>query len=143
MRAKSNIGPAHGGYSFSAEQRPLDDEPGISAQRILWGEFVDKSARDILEEFEGKVKAAAEKKRKIVEFLTEALANGPRMAAEVEDEGEKLGFSVWAMRKAFKKMGGKPEKAGFKNGAWVWDLPGAGVVKTVILEEVEEPVESF
>ena len=35
MRAKSNIGPSHGGYSFSAEQRPLDDKPDISAQRIL------------------------------------------------------------------------------------------------------------
>ena len=52
MRAKSNIGPSHGGFGFSAEQRPLDDEPSISAQRILWGDFVDKSARDILDEIE-------------------------------------------------------------------------------------------
>ena len=122
MRAKSNIGPSHGGFSFSAEQRPLEDEPNISAQRILWGEYVDKSARDMLEEFEGKAKATAEKKRKLVEFLTEALASGPRMAAEVEDEGEKLGFSVWAMRRAFKKMGGHPLKPSFKSG-WVWELP--------------------
>ena len=75
MRAKSNIGPSHGGYSFSAEQRPLDDEPDISAQRILWGGYVDKSASDILEEFEGKAKVAAEKKRKIVEFLSGAMAD--------------------------------------------------------------------
>jgi putative DNA primase/helicase len=123
MRAKSNIGPSHGGYSFSAEQRRLDGEPDISAQRILWGDFVDKSASEILEEFEGKVKAAAEKKRKIVEFLTEALAGrGPRMAAEVEAEGEALGFSVWALRRAFKKLGGRPEKPSFKTG-WVWELP--------------------
>ena len=78
MRAKSNIGPSHGGYSFSAEQRPLDDEPDISAQRILWGEYVDKSARDMLEEFEGKAKAAAEAKRKAAEFVSEALADGDR-----------------------------------------------------------------
>ena len=51
------------------------------------------------------------------------MANGPRMAAEVEDEGEKLGFSVWAMRRAFKKMGGQSLKPSFKSG-WVWELPG-------------------
>ena len=127
MRAKSNVGSSHGGFAFSAEQRPLDDEPDISAQRILWGEFVDKSARDILEEFEGKVKAAAEKKRKIIEFLTEALAGrGPRMAAEVEDEGEKLGFSVWALRRALKKLGGTTQKASFGTG-WIWELPDLSV----------------
>jgi putative DNA primase/helicase len=107
MRAKSNIGPSHGGYSFTAEQNRLDDEPGISAQRILWGEFVDRSAGDILEEYEG---------------MTEALANGPRMAAEVEAEGEKLSFSVWAMRRALKKLGGTTQKASFGTG-WVWELP--------------------
>jgi hypothetical protein len=122
MRAKSNIGPSHGGYSFAAEQRPLDGEPGISAQIILWGEFVDKSAGDILEEYEGRAKVAAEKKRKIVQFLSGALADGPRMAAEVEDEGEKLGFSVWAMRRALKKLGGTTQKASFGTG-WVWELP--------------------
>ena len=58
MRAKSNIGPAHGGFSFSAEQRPLDDEPDISAQRIMWGDYIAKSARDMLEEFEGKAERA-------------------------------------------------------------------------------------
>ena len=36
-----------------------------SAQRILWGGYVDRSAGDILEEFEGKAKAAVERKRKI------------------------------------------------------------------------------
>ena len=66
---------------------------------------------------------AAEKKRKIVEFLSGAMADGPRMAAEVEDEGEKLGFSVGAMRRAFKKMGGQSLKPSFKSG-WVWELPG-------------------
>jgi putative DNA primase/helicase len=123
MRAKSNIGPSHGGFSFSAEQRLLDGEPDISAQRILWGDFVDKSASDILEQFEGKVKAAAEKKRKIVEFLTEALAGrGPRMAAEIIAEGEELGFSQGALLRALKKIGGTSEKASFKTG-WIWELP--------------------
>jgi putative DNA primase/helicase len=123
MRAKSNIGPSHGGYAFGAEQRPLESEHKIVAQRILWGEYVDKSASDILEEFEGKTKAAAEKRRKLVEFLTEALTDrGPRMAAEVIAEGEALGFSERALRRALKKLGGTSEKPSFNTG-WVWELP--------------------
>jgi putative DNA primase/helicase len=124
MRAKSNIGSSHGGFGFSAEQRQLDDDPGISAQRILWGDFVDRSARDVLEEFEGKMKGAAEARRKVAEFVREALTDrGPRMAAEVIAEGEALGFSEWALRRAFKKLGGKSEKPSLKTG-WVWELPG-------------------
>ena len=124
MRAKSNIGPQHGGYSFSAEQRPLDSYPDIVAQRILWGEYVDRSARAMLEEFEGKTKAAAEARRKAAEFVSEALTDrGPRMAAEVIAEGEALGFSERALRRALKKLGGTSEKPSFKTG-WVWELPG-------------------
>ena len=133
MRAKSNIGPSHGGFAFSAEQRPLDDEPDISAQRILWGEYVDKSARDILEEFEGKAKAAAEKRaqdRRVPD--RGARDRGPRMAAEVVAEGEKLGFQVWALRRALKKLGGTTQKPSFNTG-WVWELPElVGVTKRTV-----------
>jgi putative DNA primase/helicase len=125
MRAKSNIGPQHGGYSFSADQRPLDRYPDIVAQRILWGEYVDKSARDILEEFEGKAKAAGEAKRKAVAFVSKALAGGPRMAAEVEDEGEAAGIAVRTLRRAYKDLGGARLRVGFgKGGASIWELPG-------------------
>jgi putative DNA primase/helicase len=124
MRAKSNIGPSHGGYSFSAEQRPLDSYPDIVAQRILWGDYVDKAAHDILEEFEGKAKAAAETQRKAAEFVREALTDrGQRMAAEVITEGEALGLNERTMRRAFKRLGGVSEKPRFKTG-WVWELPG-------------------
>ena len=91
--------------------------------RTLWGDFIDKSAHDVLEEFEGKTKEAAEKRRKVAEFVREALTDrGPRMAAEVIAEGEALGFGEWATRRAFKKLGGRGEKPSFKSG-WVWELP--------------------
>jgi putative DNA primase/helicase len=126
MRAKSNIGPSHGGYSFSAEQRPLDDEPDISAQRILWGEYVDKSARDMLEEFEGKAERAQQAQRRAAAFVSEALKDrGPRIAAEVIAEGVAAGFNERTLRRAFKTVGGIAERVGFgKGGAWIWELPG-------------------
>jgi putative DNA primase/helicase len=126
MRAKSNIGPSHGGSSFSAEQRPLDDEPGISAQRILWGEFVNKSASEILEEFEGDAERKAKAVRKAAAFVSEALKDrGPRLSAEVIAEGVAAGFNERTLRRAFKMIGGLSERAGFgKGGAWIWELPG-------------------
>ena len=45
------------------------------------------------------------------------------MAAEVSAEGEALGFSERALRRALKKLGGTSEKPSFKTG-WVWELPG-------------------
>ena len=65
MRAKNNIGPAHGGFEFTADTRPLAGYPHISAQRILWGASVTESARDILERIEGKEAKAEIGKRKV------------------------------------------------------------------------------
>ena len=126
MRAKSNIGPQHGGYSFSAEQRPLESHPDIVAQRILWGEYVDKSARDILEEFEGKAERAQQAQRRAAAFVSEALKDrGPRIAAEVIAEGVAAGFNERTLRRAFKTVGGTAQSASFgKGGASIWELPG-------------------
>lgn len=123
MRAKSNIGPSFGGYRFTAEQRPLDDEPHISAQRILWGDFVDKTARDILSEIEGDAEKRAQALRRAAEFVRDALTQrGPRLAAEVIAEGEAAGFNERTLRRAFKKLGGLNEKPSFRSG-WIWSLP--------------------
>jgi putative DNA primase/helicase len=53
MRAKGNIAPQRGGFAFKAEMRPLVDYPNISAPRILWGDYLDEPARDILTKLEG------------------------------------------------------------------------------------------
>jgi hypothetical protein len=132
MRAKSNIGPAYGGFEFTAETRPIDGYPHISAQSILWGSVVTDSARDILEKIEGKEAKAATSKRKVNAFLLGALqGRGERLAAEVIAEGEAEGFSESALRRAFKKMGGQSEKASMKTG-WIWSLPDGEGAPNVI-----------
>ncbi|SDR31445.1 AAA domain-containing protein [Rhizobiales bacterium GAS113] len=124
MRAKNNLGPSHGGFDFAGDTRPLADYPHIAAQRILWGEYVDKSARDILEEIENKEGQAQQATRKAVAYLREELADGPCMAAEVIAKGVTLGFSERALRRALKAANGHSERAGFgKGGAWIWELP--------------------
>ena len=120
VRAKNNLGPTHGGFEFSADTRPLDGYPHIAAQRILWGAAVTECARDVLARLEDKAEIG---KRKVTAFLLVALkGRGPRLAAEVIAEGEAVGLSERALRRALKALGGWSEKPGLKTG-WVWELP--------------------
>jgi putative DNA primase/helicase len=119
MRAKNNLGPAHGGFNFTAETRPLDNYPDIAAQRVLWGDYVNESSRDILARLEGKTEAAM---RKTATFLRDALKGGPQMASEIIANGTTAGFNERALRRALKRLGGSSEKPSFGSG-WVWELP--------------------
>jgi hypothetical protein len=119
MRAKNNIGSSHGGFDFAAETRPLADRPDIAAQRILWGAYVNESARDILARLEGEGETGMPK---AAAFLREALRGGPRMAAEVIAEGEAAGLGKRALQRALRALGGWSEKMSFGTG-WIWELP--------------------
>jgi putative DNA primase/helicase len=121
MRAKSNIGPPRGGFAFRAEMRPLDGYAHISAQRILWGDYLDETARDILTRLEGG--KTEPEMRKAALFLREALKDGPKMAGEVIANGEATGFDKRALQRALRKLNGTSEKVSFGTG-WIWSLPG-------------------
>jgi hypothetical protein len=122
MRVKVSNGPDWGGFDYKLDYRPLADYPAISAQSVLWGEAIEGTAREILAKFEGK--PVGQQQRKAVLFLTAALANGPRLAAELTFEAAKAGIPDRTLRHAFKSIGGVPEKSGFgKNAFWIWEMP--------------------
>ena len=122
MRAKVSNGPDHGGFDYELDQRPLNDWPDIEAQRVLWGAPIEGSARDILAQFESK--PVGVRQRQAVLFLTAALANGPRLAAEVIAEAAKAGIPERTLRYTFKSLGGTPERHGKSHGHFVvWELP--------------------
>jgi putative DNA primase/helicase len=122
-RAKNNLGPAHGGFNFTAETRPLAGYPDIAAQRILWGDYVNESARDILTRLEGKTEGKTEPTvGKAATFLREALKGSPQMASEIIANGKAAGFNERALRRALKRLGGSSEKPSFGSG-WIWELP--------------------
>jgi putative DNA primase/helicase len=118
MRVKMSNGPDRGGFDYKLDLRGLDNWPGIQAQRVLWGDALEGSARELLERLESKPQtgSAAEV------FLREVLKDGPMMAAEVITKGNAQNLSEWVLRRALKKMGGSSEKASFQ-GAWIWELP--------------------
>jgi hypothetical protein len=124
MRVKATNGPDKGGFDYKLDQRALENWPNIEAQRILWGDYIDRRARDLIAQFEGKVKNAGQ--RHVVAFLTAMLKNGPQLAAIVIAEAAKLGIPERTLRYVFRNtLGGVAEKAGFR-GAYVWELPKEG-----------------
>ena len=97
-------------------------DPTIEAQRVLWGDAIEGSARDILAQFEAK--PVGVRQRQTVLFLTAALAGGPRLAAEVIAEAAKAGIPERTLRYAFKSIGGTPDRHGAGRGSFVvWELP--------------------
>jgi hypothetical protein len=124
MRVKVSNGPDSGGFDYKLEVRPLDDYPAVSAQRVLWGDWIDKPAREMLAQFEDKPTGVNQRKATL--FVTAALAKGPRLAAEVIAEAALAGIPERTLRYSYKSLGGVAERTGFgKQGAWIWEFPAA------------------
>lgn len=121
-RAKSNIGPDTGAFQYDLDVCQLD--AGIVTTRILWGDVLEGSARDLLAEAEAagadpEERSAIEEAR---DFLLEELRMGPVPANEVQAAAGKLGINQTTLRRAKALLGIKPDKQGFQ-GKWVWRLP--------------------
>lgn len=120
-RAKSNIGPDGGGFIYTFEQTELPD--GIEASRIVWGEAVEGTARELLADPE----PGGEHGNDAATFLRDLLAEGPMPVKEVFLEAEGAGYSRDQMKRAKAKIGAEAIKEGGdfggKGARWIWALP--------------------
>lgn len=126
IMAKNNLAPTCGGFGYSIVGAPLMEDLRIIASRVLWGERLEGSARDLLAEAEddgkgagGSAEAAS---RGAQAFLLSALAGGERWQPDVAAEGAELGFSSSRIFRASKALGIVKRKDGV-DGGWIWRLP--------------------
>jgi putative DNA primase/helicase len=119
VRAKSNIGPSGGGFGYDIDAAALLERSDITATRIVWGEAIEGTARELLNEAEGEQNAKAPKLDQAKRFLEAALAKGERPQKEIRAEAEAAGINWWRLRDAAKEGIGK-RKDGF--GGWWWWL---------------------
>jgi hypothetical protein len=133
-RAKSNIGPDGGGFTYAFEQITLPDHDGITASRIAWGTSVDGTARELLAEPESNAMDIGDDDAAC--FLRDLLASGSRPAREVFREAEGAGYSRDQMKRAKRKLGIAAVKVGL-DGGWVWklDFPEGSTTKNSALFE--------
>lgn len=122
-RAKSNIADDSGGCSYTVEECTVGD--GITTTRVMWGDRIEGSARDILADVE-RTEADQEDRRTelddAIDFLRDLLAHGPVPTQQIKKDADGSGLSWATVRRAQKAIGAKAKKGGVKDG-WSWVLP--------------------
>lgn len=138
-RGKSNIGPDTGGFAYDLEV--CDVEAGIETTRILWGQALEGSARDLLGRSElTELPEEQTATREAMDWLADYLRTGPAKAKDVQREAREAGISEKALRTARERLGVKPTKSGFSQG-WRWALPREDAQDARVIDQVAHPPE--
>lgn len=124
-RAKSNISLDDGGVSYSIQPCMIDG--GIQTTRVLWGDRIEGTARDILDAVEAHDADERSELDDAADFLRGLLADGPVAAKQVYAEADQAGYRRATIRRAQKALGIAAVKEGGRFGEkeqrWVWKLP--------------------
>jgi putative DNA primase/helicase len=126
-RAKSNIGPDGGGFRYAVEQ--VDLPGGITTTKVVWGEPLSGSARELLGQAESDTEQGGGSGAALdeaVNFLLFELADGAVPVKELERSAADAGIAKATLRRAYEKAGVKKERSGFgKGGSWIAFIPGS------------------
>ena len=120
LRAKSNIGADNGGFEYSLEQAIT--EGGIETSRVLWGDAIEGSARELLVDAEDDSDGGS--MAECMQFLSSIVSDGEVLATEIKKDCIGAGHSTSTMNRAKKKLGIEAKKIGIGRGSyWVWTMP--------------------
>jgi len=127
VRVKSNIGPDGDGFEYSLAQESLIGWNGLSGQRVLWGDALFGSAKQLLNDIElpRDEDVATPKRDMATEFLREVLANGPMPVKWIENAAGQAGLSWRTVKRAVADLGVIANRVGgiASEGEWQWHLP--------------------
>lgn len=118
-RAKSNISDDQGGVGYVVE--PCTVGEGIETTRVLWGDRIEGSARDILAEVERLEDEEHSEKEDAEQFLVSLLADGSVPVKQIKADAAGAGHAWRTVERAKKSLGIEAVKVGVKEG-WVWRL---------------------
>jgi putative DNA primase/helicase len=119
-RAKSNIGPDTGGFGYDLDYQDLPGFEGVSASKVIWGQAIDGTARELLAEAEADVNQDGAQTTPR-DFLVALLQHGPMLAKDVFDEANAYGYNQRQMQNAAKSLNVERIKLGMGAG-WEWHL---------------------
>ena len=123
VRAKSNIGPDGGGYSYVLDQVELKDHPGMFASSVQWGDALDGTAQMLLSNAEtGGVASTQSALREAMSFLRQELTNGGVSSKLLESRAREAGIAVKTLKRARSALGVEAKRDG-ATGGWACHLP--------------------
>jgi len=119
-RAKSNISDDQGGVGYLVETCTVGD--GLETTRVLWGDRIEGSAREILADVESTGDGDGRSEiDEACDFLRDLLANGPVSTKQVKADADGAGHAWATVRRAQKALGVVARKQGM-GGGWAWQL---------------------
>ena len=131
-RAKSNISDDQGGVGYVVE--PCTVGEGIETTRVLWGDRIEGSARDILADVESSGDDDQRSEfEEACDFLRDTLRHGTVPTKQIKADADGAGLSWATVRRAQKAIGVVAVKEGGRLGndkqQWVWRLAAEGAQK--------------
>lgn len=120
LRAKCNIGPDGGGFVYELRQEPLPDFPNVEASRVIWGEVIDGTAREVLADAEAQGEEV-EERRDAASWLRQLLAGGPLAVKDIKRQADDAGHAWRTVQRAMRIVGVESRRDGF-GGAALWRL---------------------
>lgn len=123
-RAKSNIGTDEGGVSYTIEPCIIGD--GIEATRVLWGDAIEGSAREILGDVETTDEERLDDSDDPAEALRRILSAGPLTGKDAKRLMTGNGYTQKQIRNARERLSVVTARSGFGGETVVsWSLPQA------------------
>jgi hypothetical protein len=127
VRIKSNVGPDGNGFEYSLVQEPLSGWNGLSGQRVLWGDPLFGTARELLNDIElPKDEVPATPKRDTAtQFLRHVLKDRAMPTKWIENAAKQAGLSWRTVQRAASDLGVIASRVGgiASEGEWQWQLP--------------------
>lgn len=129
LRAKCNIGPDGGGFAYELVQESLSEFPGIEASRVVWGEAIDGTAREVLADAEAQGEEV-EERRDAASWLRQLLSGGELPVNEVRRHANDAGHAWRTVQRAMKIAGVESKRGGFGEPA-KWRLLNRAIPSAV------------
>ncbi|KKN44605.1 hypothetical protein LCGC14_0691430 [marine sediment metagenome] len=117
LPGKSNLAEEQPGMSYKIESVDVSDT--ITAPRVVFDDEPEyRTIDEVLSENESKDRKSPQQD-KIIDFLNEALAQGPVLATDMEELIETNGFKMVTVKRAKKEAGVESKR---QDGVWFWEL---------------------
>lgn len=123
-RSKSNIGPDDGGIEYAIDQVALDAFPDVIASRIVWGQTIDGTARELLADAEANQDQDDDSPADVEAFVRGCLAGGPIPAKAFQVDAVGAGYAWRTVQRIAKRLGAESRKDGM-HGGWRWGFHNA------------------
>jgi putative DNA primase/helicase len=123
-RAKSNLGPDGGGFTYTLNVASPPGYPDIETVAVRWTGILEGNARELLAQAEPPPQDPDERTalEEAKDWLRTELEAGPIAQKKIINEARHCGHSETTIKRAKGQLGVKSRKDGQRN-EWRWELP--------------------